>query len=261
MRRSPSFPCLGALAAVAGLLAAGCGQGKWRLVWSDEFNSTGKDADNPDYPLPSSAKWNLEVSGSGFGNQQLEFDTDRPQNVTLDGQGNLAITARAEDFGGNLYTSARINTRGKLEKKYGRFEARIKLPTGRGLWPAFWMLGANIADGAPDEATGAVSWPACGEIDVMEYRGQEPNVIQGSLHGPGYSAGNARTQRFTLPGAAGFDAAFHVFAVEWEPDQIRFYVDGTLYEVTTSTQLPAGTVWVFDHPVYLLLNLAVGGNF
>lgn len=128
----------------------------------------------------------------------------------------------------------------------------MKLPTGRGLWPAFWLLGDNIA---------TVPWPGCGEIDVMEYRGQEPSVIHGSLHGPGYSGGNARTRSYTLPGGARFDAGFHVFAVEWSPNQVRYLVDNVPYQVFTPASLPSGTSWVFDHPFFILVNLAVGGNF
>jgi beta-glucanase (GH16 family) len=227
------------------LTALGCGSNTWRLTWSDEFEGLAGQSPDPN-------RWNFEVSGGGFGNSQLEYDTDRPSNASLDGKGHLAITARQEPFGGQQYTSARLNTRGKFQQAYGRFEARMQLPSGRGLWPAFWMLGANL-----DQA----AWPACGEIDVMEYRGQEPRVVHGSLHGTGYSGSGARTQSYTIPGSAGFDEAFHVFAVEWEPDQIRFYVDDFLYEVVTSTQLPLGAVWAFDHPVFVLLNLAVGGNY
>jgi beta-glucanase (GH16 family) len=234
------------LVLLAALLGCGCASSNdWRLTWSDEFDG---DAGQP----PDPSKWNFEVSGAGFGNGQLEYDTSRPVNASLDGQGNLAITAREEAFGGNKYTSARINTRGLFEQTYGRFEARIKLPLGRGLWPAFWMLGADV-DQDP--------WPACGEVDVMEYRGQEPFTVHGSVHGPGYSGGSAKTATFTIPGAAGFDAEFHVFAVEWDPGQLKFFVDGGVYEIVTAEQLPAGALWVLDHPVFVLLNLAVGGGY
>jgi len=263
MRRTSLRTGLHALPIATALLALGCSQQEtWRLVWSDEFNSSSVDADDPDFPSPNSSKWNFEVSGSGFGNEQLEFDTSRPVNASLDGMGHLAITARAEAFGGNLYTSARINTAGKFEQQYGRFEARIQMPLGRGLWPAFWMLGADVAQ---------VPWPGCGEVDIVEYRGQEPLLAHGSAHGPGYSGGEARTQTYSLPAPApgsdagdasvGFDAAFHVFTLEWEPGELRYYVDEILYEVVDATQLPIGTVWVYDHPFYILLNLAVGGDY
>jgi beta-glucanase (GH16 family) len=134
----------------------------------------------------------------------------------------------------------------------GRFEARIKLPVGQGIWPAFWLLGANFE---------TVGWPDCGEIDIMEYRGQEPNILHGSLHGPGYSGGDAITQSYTLPGEEGFNSDFHVFAVEWEPDTLRWFVDSTAYHVVTPVSLPRGGSWVFDHPFFIILNVAVGGYF
>ena len=170
---------------------------EWTLVWQDEF-------EGPAGQSPDASRWRHDV-GTDWGNAQLEYDTARPQNVSLDGAGNLAIVARREDYLGQEYTSARINTRALFEQAQGRFEARIKLPVGRGIWPAFWLLGGNF---------GTVGWPNCGEIDVMEYRGQEPNVVLGSLHGPGYSGGQAISRRHVLAGA-GFDADFHVFAVEW----------------------------------------------
>lgn len=215
-----------------------------RLVWSEEFTG-------PAGSLPQASHWNLEV-GTDWGNAQLEYDTNRASNVSLDGQGHLAITARREAFQGSAYTSGRISTRGWFAQRYGRFEARMKLPSGRGMWPAFWMLGDDI---------GTVPWPGCGEIDVMEYRGQEPTVIHGSLHGPGYSGGNARTRSFVLPGGARFDDGFHVFAIEWTANQVRYLVDGVAYQVLTPASLPSGTRWVFDHPFFILLNLAVGGNY
>ena len=145
------------------------------------------------------------------GNNQLEYDTDRPENVSLDGQGNLAITARREAYMGRPFTSARIKTDGLFEQTYGRFEGRILMPWGPGIWPAFWLLGGNCE---------ASPWPQCGEIDIMEYRGQEPTTIHGSVHGPGYSADQAVTKRFDLPQDR-FDKDFHIFAVEWGPDYNR----------------------------------------
>lgn len=216
---------------------------EWTLVFADEF-------DGPAGQSPSPARWRADL-GTDWGNAQLEYDTARPQNVALDGAGNLAIVARRENYLEQEYTSARINTRALFEQARGRFEARIKLPVGRGLWPAFWLLGANFA---------TVGWPQCGEIDIMESRGQEPNVVLGSLHGPGYSGGQAVSSRYTKPGA-GFDAAFHVFAVEWSEDRIVWSIDGAPYRVVTPRDLPAGTTWVFDHPFFVILNVAVGGNF
>jgi beta-glucanase (GH16 family) len=215
----------------------------WRLTWADEF-------DGPAGQSPDSTKWSYDI-GTNWGNAQLEYDTSRPENVSLDGAGNLAIVARREDYLGSAYTSARINTRGKFEQARGRFEARMKLPSGQGLWPAFWLLGANF---------GAVGWPNCGEIDIMEFRGQEPRIVHGSLHGPGYSGGNALTASFSQAREP-FDAAFHVFAVDWSADRITWSVDGVAYRTATPADLPSGAAWVFDHPFFVILNVAVGGNF
>jgi beta-glucanase (GH16 family) len=221
------------------------GGGEFVLAWEDEF-------EGPAGQLPDSDKWGYDVGGGGWGNAQLEYDTDRPTNVSLDGEGHLAITARRENYLGREYTSARINTKGLFTQERGRFEARIKLPVGQGIWPAFWLLGANFE---------TVGWPDCGEIDIMEYRGQEPNILHGSLHGPGYSGGDAITQHYTLPGAEGFNGDFHVFAVEWEADTLTWFVDSTTYHVVTPSSLPRGGSWVFDHPFFIILNVAVGGYF
>ena len=213
----------------------------WQLVWEDQF-------DGPAGQSPSAANWNFDI-GTDWGNQQLEFDTDRPENVSVDGNGNLAITARRESFSGSPYTSARITTKGKFDQAYGRFEARIKMPWGPGIWPAFWLLGSNIDQ---------VGWPQCGEIDIMELRGQEPHLIHGSVHGPGYSAGAAVTKSFGFTNDR-FDLDFHVFAVEWGADYLYFFVDDTLYQVITPEDVPGE--WVYDHPFHIILNVAVGGNY
>lgn len=216
---------------------------EWKLTWQDEF-------DGPEGQLPDAARWRFDV-GTDWGNAQLEYDTARAQNAALDGAGNLAIVARKENYQGQQFTSARINTRALFEQARGRFEARIKLPVGQGVWPAFWLLGGNYA---------TVPWPGCGEIDIMEYRGQEPRVVLGSAHGPGYSGGNALSTRYTLPGA-GFDEDFHVFKVEWTETRITWFVDDVPYRVITERDLPDGGTWVFDHPFFVVLNVAVGGNF
>ena len=179
----------------------------WQLVWDDEF-------DGPEGQSPDSLKWVYDI-GTDWGNQQLEYDTDRPENVSLDGAGNLAIIARKESYAGSAFTSARITTQGLFEQAYGRFEARIKMPWGPGIWPAFWLLGADIE---------TVGWPQCGEIDVMEYRGQEPNIIHGSVHGPGYSGGAAVTKSYGFESNR-FDVDFHVFAIEWGEEYINFFVN------------------------------------
>jgi beta-glucanase (GH16 family) len=241
------------LAAVAAglalLLAAGCGGDDETapeeivLLFEDEF-------EGPAGQLPDPERWAFDL-GTGWGNAQLEYDTDRPENVSLDGQGHLAITAREESYNGRDYTSGRIKTQGLFEQEYGRFEARIKLPVGRGIWPAFWLLGADFPQ---------VGWPRCGEIDIMEYRGQEPRVLHGSLHGPGYSGGGAITTAHTL-GQGGFHLGFHEFAVEWSAERIVWEVDGFVYQTVTPDDLPPGGDWVFDHAFFILLNVAVGGTF
>jgi len=222
---------------------------EWNLVWQDEFNGSAGQ-------LLDTTKWNMQIGDGtlyglppGWGNNQLEYVTERPENVSLDGNGNLAIVARKEPYMGSAYTSARINTQALFERTYGRFEARIKLPWGQGLWPAFWMLGNNID---------VVSWPACGEIDIMEYRGQETSTVHGSLHGPGYSGGNPVTASYDLANGR-FDTDFHLFAVEWGNDYIDFYVDETLYQTVKPGDVPGD--WVYDHPFFIILNLAVGGNY
>ena len=214
---------------------------QWSLAWSDEFSG-------PAGTPPDPANWSHDI-GTDWGNAQLECDTDSPTNAALDGAGNLVITARRESACGRSYTSARLTTHGHHAFQYGRVEARMKLPRGQGMWPAFWMLGANY---------GTVGWPASGEIDIMEYRGQEPATVHGSLHGPGYSGGAALTRAYS-PSATRFDNSFHVFAVEWTAEGIDFFVDGTRYFRTT----PASTEgsWAFDHPFDIILNLAVGGNY
>lgn len=213
----------------------------WQLVWEDQF-------EGPAGQLPDASSWNFDI-GTDWGNRQLEYDTDRAENASVDGSGNLAIVARRESFAGSAFTSARITTKGKLDQAYGRFEARIKMPWGPGIWPAFWLLGSNI-----DE----VSWPQCGEIDIMEYRGQQPNLIHGSLHGPGYSGGNAVTKSFGFEKDR-FDTDFHIFAVEWGVDYINFFVDDTVYKSITPADVTGE--WVYDHPFHIILNLAVGGDY
>ncbi|MBI3645299.1 MAG: glycoside hydrolase family 16 protein [Acidobacteriales bacterium] len=218
------------------------------LVWSDDFSAANGS-------LPDSSKWIMETGGNGWGNNELETYTNRTQNAHVQ-DGNLVITASKETYTGpdgitRQYTSARLKTLGKFEQKYGRFEARIKIAQGQGMWPAFWMLGNNI---------GTVDWPNCGEIDIMENIGKEPAIVHGSMHGPGYSGANGLTGAYTLPSGK-FADAFHIFAVEWETTTVRFYVDGNLYETRTPADLPAGKTWVFDHPFFILLNVAVGGDW
>ena len=212
-------------------------------------NLTFEDNFDTDGPIDA-ASWNIEMGTgeNGWGNNELQYYTDRPENIKVEG-GMLHITALQESFQGAAYTSARITTKGKLEQQYGRFEARMQLPWGRGVWPAFWLLGSNI-----DE----VSWPQCGEIDIMEYRGQNPSTLIGTVHGPGYSAGEAVSKEYVLPNDR-FDTGFHIFGIEWGPDYINFYVDDVLYNQITPEDVDGE--WVYDHPFFILLNVAVGGNF
>ena len=212
-------------------------QSNWQLVWEDEF-------EGPAGQSPDGSKWVYDIGkgpgNDGWGNAELQYYTDRPENVSLDGQGNLAITAIAESFSGSAFTSARIKTKGVFEQAYGRFEARMKMPYGPGIWPAFWLLGSDI-DTNP--------WPQCGEIDVMEYRGQEPNIIHGSVHGPGYSGGSPVTKSYGFTNDR-FDTEFHVFAIEWGENYINFFVDDVAYQQITPEDT-AGD-WVFDSPFFML---------
>jgi len=270
---SPRVPFALALAFSSSLLIAGCSSGGgagdsmgsgttsstdvgggpagFVLVWSDEFDgANGSSIDT--------SKWTALVGGEGWGNQELEYYTADPLNVHLE-NGSLVITATTEGaaskncwYGTCQYTSARLQTKGLFEQQDGRFEARIQIPRGQGLWPAFWMLGGNID---------TVGWPVCGEIDIMENIGREPAIVHGSLHGPGYSGGKPLSGSLTLPGGGNLADAYHVYAVEWSGSVIRFYFDDILYETRTPADVPAGSTWVYDHPFFLLLNVAVGGGW
>lgn len=223
---------------------------RWTLVWGDEFSG-------PDGTLPDPKKWTYDIGGKGWGNQELESYTKRPANARIE-KGNLVITALSENYTGadgvtREYTSARLKTQGLFSQAYGRIEARIKIPEGQGMWPAFWMLGEDIT---------SVGWPRCGEIDIMENVGKEPGTVHGSLHGPSTERPTSDlTSIFSLPGGQKFADEFHLYAVEWEQNLVRFYVDSNLYASFDSSQWPAGGKWVFDHPFFIILNLAVGGNW
>ena len=226
----------------------------WKLTWSDEFNGVNGS------PVDAS-KWISESGGGGWGNDELEYYTTRPDNAYQQ-DGNLVIKVREEKYTGadgvtRNYTSARLKTLGKFSQTYGRFEARIKIPRGQGIWPAFWMLGDDIEKPASDKS----GWPACGEIDIMENIGKEPALVHGTIHGPGYSGEHGISASFGFPSNQVFAADFHVYAVEWEPAAIRFYVDDHLYTTRTPADLPKGAKWVYDHPFFLLLNVAVGGGW
>lgn len=214
---------------------------KTQLVMEDNFDTNG---------VLNASLWsfNIGTGNNGWGNNELQYYTNRPENIKVE-DGMLKITARREQYMGSAYTSARIFTKGKFEQKYGRIEARIKLPLGKGLWPAFWMLGAN---------SDTVIWPQCGEIDIMEYLGNNPTTVFGSVHGPGYSGGNAITKNYSLPNSR-FDTDFHIFGIEWDENYINYYVDDVLYNQITPDKVNGE--WVFNQPFYIILNVAVGGNF
>ena len=226
----------------------------WVLTWSDEFDGADGSAADP-------TKWAYDVGGTGWGNQELEYYTDGTQNAVVQG-GSLVITATTAgasalscsypSSGACEYTSARLKTEGLFSQQYGRFEARIQIPEGQGLWPAFWMLGANID---------AVSWPDCGEIYIMENIGKEPSTNHGSLHMPATGTMNDDdlTGQYSLnAGKLGDD--FHTYAVEWSSAAIKFYVDDQLYETQTPSTA-TGRTWEFDAPFFIILNVAVGGAF
>ena len=223
------------------------------LIWEDNFDVDG---------APDRAKWTYDLGDgtseglpSGWGNNELQYYTDDPSNVRVE-NGLLVITAKEESVGGKNYTSARIKTEGLFQQQYGRFEARIRVPYGKGYWPAFWMLG--------DDNNGVDIWPEIGEIDIMEYLGDEPTNMFGTIHGPGYSGGESISKGFTLENDR-FDTGFHVFGIEWGPNYINFYVDDKLYNQLTPEDVNEETNgagrWVFDdREMYMILNLAVGGN-
>jgi len=219
----------------------------WTEVWADEFNGATVDA----------AKWNFEVGTgvdkglNGWGNDELEYYTSREENTSVQ-EGVLRITARHEAFEGSDYTSARLTSEGLFSVTYGRVEARMKLPIGQGIWPAFWLLGNSI---------GEQGWPACGEIDLMEFRGQLPNTVSGALHGEGYSGGGSLGNTYSLPGDARFSEDFHIFSLEWDPGRIAWLVDGELFHLVTPASIPAHGTWAFSDSFFLILNLAVGGNY
>jgi beta-glucanase (GH16 family) len=249
------YRCICLLAALSLPLLGGAAQNEkppkgYVLAWTDEFSG-------PDGSLPDASKWTYDIGATGWGNHELEYYTNRLENARIEG-GKLVITARRETYtapdGAKFnYTSARLKTRGLFSQTYGRFEARVKVPGGGATWPAFWLLGDNFA---------SVGWPKCGEIDIMENVGKEPGTNHSSLHGPGSAnATGELTAAITLPAGQKLSDDFHIYAVEWEPGTVRFYLDANLYATFTSAQWPDGGTWVFDHRSFLVLNLAVGGDW
>jgi beta-glucanase (GH16 family) len=209
----------------------------WELVWHDEFDGDAID----------SANWTYDTGAGGWGNGEAQYYTSRPENARVE-DGLLVIEARQEKYEDSYYTSARLKTQGLQSFQYGRIEARLKVPAGDGLWPAFWMLGSSF-DGT--------NWPDCGEIDIMEYVGREPDLIIGTLHGPGYSGALGVSQWNRQEYAIADD--LHTYAIEWKPDQIDWYYDGEKYHTVTPADL-SGRQWVFDQPFFIILNLALGGT-
>ncbi|HEY3291232.1 MAG TPA: glycoside hydrolase family 16 protein [Anaerolineae bacterium] len=216
----------------------------WKLSWADEFNGANGAPVN-------SSKWEFDTGGKWGNGTELQYYTDRTANASQLG-GNLVITATKESYGGNAYTSARVKTYTKFSQTYGRFEARVIVPTGQGIWPAFWILGNDIYTSG---------WPKCGEVDLMEHVNNETRFV-GSVHMPSTVASEYKTgTNFDTSSDPSFYTKYHVYAVEWEPTTIRYYVDNLLYKTVNKAQLPVGAVWVFDHPFYIILNVAVGGNW
>jgi beta-glucanase (GH16 family) len=229
---------------------------EWVQVWSDEFDGdSGTSFD--------AARWSPDLGDGcaagicGWGNQEKEYYTTEAENIALDGHGHLMIVARAAPsgltcyYGACRYTSAKVHTRGKVSASPGLVEARLKLPVGQGLWPAFWMLGANFP---------ATAWPRCGELDIMEYRGSQPATTSSAIHGPGYSGNTPFAHAKTRVGE-NYSADFHKFSVAWDSMRVRFFVDDTLHYRLRRTDVERFGVWVFDQPFFLILNLAVGGHF
>lgn len=237
-----------ALLVLCGLVAV---KADWQLIWSDEFDGAAGSS-------PDGSKWGYDIGGGGWGNNELEYYTSSTNNAALDGNSNLLITARTDDawqyscwYGTCQYTSARMLTSGKFETTYGRIEARIKVPYGKGVWPAFWMLGNDI---------NSSGWPNCGEIDIMEMHGSDPTYILGTIHGPGYSGAGGLSGNYYSPDGHWFSDDYHVYSVEWYSDSVNWYVDGNWYETRTPSDTN-GNPWVFTHPFFIIFDFAVGGNF
>jgi beta-glucanase (GH16 family) len=259
MRKPPAPPrgLVVAVVAVAALAVPHPARAQtWTLVWSDEFNG-------PNGAAPDPAKWRYDTGGGGFGNNELQVycapgSNTAPcsaanTNIFQNGAGQLVIRARNS---GGTWTSGRMKTQGVAQWQYGRIEARMRLPIGAGLWPAFWMLGTDIT---------SVGWPQCGEQDIMEWVPQYgPSTTSSALHGPGYSGGNSRGGSFTFPGGGRVDDGnYHVYGVTWSANQVQFYRDNPAQPFITLTpaSIPAGAQWVYNHPFFLIMNLAIGGNF
>lgn len=218
----------------------------YRLVWSDEFEYEG---------APDSEKWNYDIGNHQWANNELQAYTNRPENVHVK-DGKLIIRALKEKDGEREYTSARLITYGKQSWKYGYFEFRVKLPKGKGSWPAVWMLSDAIKEGA--------KWPRCGEIDIIEHAGKEENQLFFSLHSERHNHTRKDTKQYTVfKQYPGICEEFRVYAMDWTPEYIEFYVDGKsqcCFNKTDDKEDQSETAWPFDQPFYLLFNIAVGGS-
>jgi beta-glucanase (GH16 family) len=226
----------------------------YHLVWSDEFQQ-------PVNAPPDSTHWSYETGANGWGNNEMEdYVTDMEHAhvvadpAATDGKAlQIQATYNGQGLSHGNFQSARLVTRGKFSVQYGYIEARIQVPSGQGIWPAFWMLGANLGDPG-------VGWPNCGEVDIMEAIGNQPTRNLASLHGPGYSGSNSLHAPYFLPNGQQFKDGYHTFGLLWKPDSVTFSVDGIPYETRTPADI-SGKTWAFNHSFFLVMNLAVGGDF
>jgi beta-glucanase (GH16 family) len=228
----------------------------WSQVWSDEFDGAAGSAVDP-------AKWNYDLGDGctngncGWGNNEKEYYTSSADNVSMNGQGQLEIVARPAPagltcyYGACRYTSAKITTRGKMGAAPGRVEARIKLPAGQGLWPAFWMLGTGYP---------GVKWPECGELDIMENKGSAATTSSSAVHGPGYSGNTPFAHGNTLSQGT-LSSDYHTYAVEWDKERVKFSVDDFVHYTVTRSEMQSFGPSILDQGFFVILNLAVGGNF
>ncbi|MBP5658764.1 MAG: family 16 glycosylhydrolase [Paludibacteraceae bacterium] len=229
------------VASVSALIAVEHKWGDYQLVWSDEFDGTSLDEN----------VWTIQTGGNGWGNQEKQYYTGRPENLRVE-DGCLVIEAHKEQYENNEYTSARIMSKGKKEFCYGKLEARINLPSGGGLWPAFWTLGNSG------------QWPNCGEIDIMEYIGNVPNRVLGTLHTAQDRYGSKSSRAYT--GLDNIENNFHIYGVEWAQEEtngrdvIRFYVDDVVYSEQVESMVDDDDYWPFNRPNYFIINMAVGGT-
>ena len=225
----------------------------WKIVFEDNF-------DGPQGTFPDAKKWVNDVGGGGWGNREHQYYTRRGRNGFVDGKGNLVIRAQKFNnsnrfscwYGKCKYTSARLLTKGKFATKYGKVESRIKLPKGQGIWPAFWMLGTDIDK---------VSWPRCGEIDIMENLGHQSRKIHGTVHGPGYAGAKGIGKSYKVKKSEVVSENFNTYSIIWTEKKIEWFFNGRRFNRLRKEDLPKGAPWVFNKEYFLLLNLAVGGRW